>query len=76
MVARKEIYIIRVDKGKKEIEVKYSKDRSKSIDRSPLSGVKHILWHQLLVQATKFMEYLILVEDEKDLIKTCNQICR
>ena len=27
------------------------------------------------MQVTKFREYLNIVEDEQDLIKTCNQIC-
>ena len=75
-MASKEVYIAEMEKGKNEIEVKFFKARRRSIGKSPLSGEKHILWDQLLVEVTKFREYLNLVEDERDLIKTCNKIYR
>ena len=76
MVDNKEVYVVDVEKGKKEIEVKYSKARSRFIGRSPLFGANNILLDQLSVEVTNFKEYINLVEDEQDFIKTCNQICR
>lgn len=38
IVANKELYIVEIEKDKREIETKYSKTRRKSIVRAPLVG--------------------------------------
>lgn len=43
--------------------------------KTSLSGAKHILWDQLSTGVTKFREYLNLVDDEKILVRTFDQIC-
>lgn len=74
-MASKEVYISKIQEAKKQVELKYSKARSKSIGKTPLSRSKNIFRDQLSLEVKKFREYLRLVEDEQPLIKTCNQIC-
>ena len=53
VVASKETTIIEIENPKKEVEVKYSKARSRTVGKALHTREKHILWDKLSVEVTK-----------------------
>ena len=59
-----------LQKEKKDLEEKISKQKEKLKGKLQLQGTKHMIWDQNLVEVTKMWDFLNVVEDKRVLVRT------
>ena len=58
-----------LQKEKKDLQDKVSKQKEKFKGKLRLQGTKHMIWDQILVEVTKIWDFMNVVEDKKVLVR-------